>query len=179
MSDALYHISEEPDIARFDPRPAPSLSSGQQGTMVWAISGRLLHNYLLPRDCPRVTFYALPDSAPEDIERLMGQSAAQYIVAIEAGWFERAYSTRLYCYELPPAPFTVHADEGAGYYISKESVVPLSVRTIDAPLAEITSRNVELRATPSLWPLRDAVIASTLQYSIIRMRNAQPRGMQL
>jgi hypothetical protein len=124
MPDALYHISEEPDIARFDPRPAPSPSSGQQGTMVWAISERLLHNYLLPRDCPRVTFYALPDSAPEDIERLMGQSAAQYIVAIEVGWFVRACNTRLYCYELPPAAFAVHADEGAAIISRKNLLSP-------------------------------------------------------
>ena len=175
MSDALYHISEKPNIARFEPRPAPSPSSGAEGEMVWAIAGRLLHNYLLPRDCPRVTFYALPDSAPEDIERLMGQSAADHIVAIESGWYERACTTRLYCYELPPATFTSYKDEGAGYYTSRETVLPLSMRPIDHPLCEMLERNVELRSTPSLWPLRDAVVDSTLQFSIIRMRNARPR----
>jgi len=45
---------------------------------------------------------------------------------------------------------------------------------VDA-LAELTHRDVELRVTPSLWPLRDAVVASTLQFSLIRMRNATPR----
>jgi Family of unknown function (DUF6886) len=33
-----------------------------------------------------------------------------------------------------------------------------------------------LRVMPSLWQLHDAVVASTLQFSIIRMRNAQPRA---
>jgi hypothetical protein len=35
---------------------------------------------------------------------------------------------------------------------------------------------VDFRVVPNLWPLRDAVAASTLQFSIIRMRNALPRG---
>lgn len=31
------------------------------------------------------------------------------------------------------------------------------------------------RALPSLWELHDAVAASTLVFSMIRMRNAEPR----
>jgi hypothetical protein len=34
----------------------------------------------------------------------------------------------------------------------------------------------ELRFVPSLWPLRDAVVESSLQLSFIRMRNALPRA---
>jgi hypothetical protein len=37
-------------------------------------------------------------------------------------------------------------------------------------------RGVELRVQPSLWELRDAVIASTLAFSIIRWQNAAPRA---
>jgi hypothetical protein len=36
-------------------------------------------------------------------------------------------------------------------------------------------REVELRFVPDLWPLGDAVFASTLQFSLIRMRNAALR----
>jgi hypothetical protein len=46
---------------------------------------------------------------------------------------------------------------------------------IDDLLAELISHNVELRVMPSLWKLHDAVVDSSLQFSIIRMRNAQPR----
>jgi hypothetical protein len=35
-------------------------------------------------------------------------------------------------------------------------------------------RGVELRVLPTLWPLRDAVLESSLQFSMIRMRNATP-----
>jgi len=66
-------------------------------------------------------------------------------------------------------------DAGAGYYVSREAVSPQGVTPITDLLAELTRRDVELRVTPSLWPLRDAVAASTLQFSIIRMRNAAPR----
>jgi len=43
------------------------------------------------------------------------------------------------------------------------------------PVSELRRRGVELRVLPNLWPLRDVVIASSLQFSIIRMRNALPR----
>jgi hypothetical protein len=142
--------------------------------MVWAIDRAHLHNYLLPRDCPRVTFYALPTSAAEDIDRLMGGSSATYVVAIESSWLPVVRGQRLYRYELPPDTF-VCVDTGAGYYISREAVVPRSVTPIDDLLGELLAHDVELRVMPSLWKLRDLVVASTLQFSIIRMRNARPR----
>jgi hypothetical protein len=40
----------------------------------------------------------------------------------------------------------------------------------------LLGRGVELRFVPNLWPLRDAVVSSTLRFSLIRMRNALPRG---
>lgn len=139
--------------------------------MVWAISEEMLHNYLLPRDCPRVTFYALPNSAPEDVERFLGLSAAKYVVAIESKWLPEVRRTCLYLYEMPPATFT-HSTDGSGYCISREAVIPLSVRKVDDLLGELTRRNVELRIVPSLRKLADAVIQSSLAFSNIRMRNA-------
>ena len=169
---ALYHVSDIPTITRFEPRPAPS--GTVEGDMVWAIDGEHLHNYLLPRDCPRVTFYALPESASEDIERLMGTSTAEYVVAIEARWLPEVMQQSLYIYEMPPNTFTC-IDAGAGYYISREAVTPLSMRRVDNLLLELVKNDVELRVMPSLWKLRDMVVESTLQFSIIRWRNAQSR----
>jgi hypothetical protein len=175
LVEPLFHISEEPSIVRFDPRPPPSASSGQTGLMVWAVGERLLHNYLLPRDCPRVTFYAAPTSAPEDVARLLGASSAIYVMAIESRWLPAVRSGVLYKYALPPQAFAP-VDEGAGYYIAREPVVPLTVTPIDDILGALLARDVELRVMPSLWQLHDAVVASTLHFSIIRMRNAQPRA---
>ena len=171
--DSLFHLSEVADIVRFDPRPAPDPGSGLEGRMVWAIDAAHRHNYLLPRDCPRVTFYARPGSSPADA-RLMGASSATYVVAIESGWFSRVVHHRLYQYELPADPF-VCLDAGAGYWIAREPVISRSVTLLDDLPGELLRHDVKLRVMPSLWQLRDAVVASTLQFSVIRLRNAQPR----
>ncbi len=49
----LFHVSEESGIKRFEPR---ALEGGGK-PVVWAIDDARLRNYLVPRDCPRVTFY--------------------------------------------------------------------------------------------------------------------------
>ncbi len=63
-----------------------------------------------------------------------------------------------------------------GYTISRQRVTPLAMRTIDNMLLELAGHDVEIRIQPSLWPLYDAVVNSSLQFSMIRMRNAVPRG---
>jgi hypothetical protein len=171
----LFHASDRPDIDLFEPRPpAPDHPLGLKRLVVWAIREDLLHNFLLPRDCPRVTFYALPDSDPADVARLMGQTAARYVVAIESSWLDAVRQGVVYLYEFSSGGF-FEVDAGAGYFVCESAVAPLSVRRVTDLLAELAARDVELRVTPSLWPLRDAVLESTLQFSIIRLRHARPR----
>ncbi len=55
-----------------------------------------------------------------------------------------------------------------------ETVTPLEVRPVVDLLRRLVEAGVELRVTPSLWPLNRAVVSSTLHYSAIRMRNAAP-----
>jgi hypothetical protein len=98
--------------------------------------------------------------------------------AIESHWLPAMQSTRLYCYELAGEAFEL-LDASAGYWITKGEVVPLSVEPIGDLLAALANAGVELRIMPSLWPLHDAVITSSLGFSIIRWRNAAPReGVQ-
>lgn len=171
--ERLFHVSDQPDIPSFAPRPArPGHPNDPGRPVVWAIAERLLHNYLLPRDCPRVTFHARPDSDPADVARLMGQTAARYVVAVESGRLAAIRAAVLYLYEFPTEGFELF-DEGAGYYVRSSAVTPRAVRRVDDLLGELAARDVELRVTPSLWPLHDAVAASTLQFSCIRMRNAR------
>ena len=164
----LFHVSEESGIERFEPRPSPYAGE----PVVWAIDADRLRNYLLPRDCPRVTYYAGPETAAADVERFLGSSPA--VVAVESGWWERLRSSRLYCYHLPPETFAC-IDECAGYFVSREPVVPARVQVVDDLLAALLGRGVELRFVPDLWLLRDAVVSSTLQFSLIRMSNSLPR----
>jgi len=175
MPERLFHFSDDPAITRFEPRPPPSASSEVTDDVVWAVGARLRHNYLLPRNCPRVTFYPAPGSTPADLARLMAGTSAGHVVAIETGWMPALRQGRLYQYELPPETF-LPADEGAGYYTSREPVIPLGVVTIGDLLSELLACDIELRVMPSLWPLCDAVVASSLRFSCIRMRNAVVRG---
>lgn len=150
----------------------PRVPAGAEEALVWAIHRDRVHNYLLPRDCPRVTYYAGPDTRADDVERFLGTSRA--VVAIERAWYTRARDVRLYCYEIPAETF-VCVDAGAGYYVSRIAVAPTGARVIGDPVGELLARGVEFRIMPSLWTLHDAVAASTLQFSMIRMRNAAPR----
>ncbi len=179
MNIKLYHISDKPGIKRFDPQPAPSKSAKQEGLMVWAIDYDHLHNYLLPRDCPRVTFFASPSSDPNDVDKLMGGSSAKYVVAVESRWLLEIQKQCLYQYEFNSEGFTL-VDEVAGYWISRKPVIPIAETKIDNILAALTEHDIELRIMPFLWKLREAVINSTLGYSIIRMNKAQPppEGME-
>jgi hypothetical protein len=36
---------------------------------------------------------------------------------------------------------------------------------------------IELRIVPSIWPLWDRVVTSTLEFSVLRLRNADPRSL--
>lgn len=164
----LFHVSEEQGIELFEPR----WSEIAKEKLVWAIDSDRLRNYLLPRECPRVTYYAGPQTTRADVEQFLGTSEA--VVAVESGWFERLRSGRLYCYHLPPDTFEC-LDECAGYFVSKFPVAPAAVEVLHDLILALLNRGVELRFVPNLWPLRDAVVASTLQFSLIRMRNAQPR----
>src|ERR1700752_4934426 len=165
----LFHISEEPDIERFDPRP----SEYTVESVVWAIDADRLRNYLVPRGGPGVTFYAGPQTTTADNERFLRSSAA--VMAVEEDWLTRVQESRLYCYHMPPQTFEC-IDECAGYFVSRESVVPVRVQVLEDPVSELRRRGVELRVLSDLRPLRDSVVASSLQFSIILMRNARPRG---
>ncbi len=170
----LFHVSEDANIALFRPRPIPEALKDAPDLAVWAIDEDHLPNYLLPRDCPRVTFRAIPTSRPDDVERFFDNSQARRMIVVEQAWLDRILSTVLHVYEMPTETFRL-LDVSAGYFIAQEPVVPLSVRRVENPLPEIDSRSYAVQFVPNLWPIRDAIMRSSLDYSIIRMRNALPR----
>ncbi|MCW3128181.1 MAG: hypothetical protein JWO03_3839 [Bacteroidetes bacterium] len=174
MSLRLYHISEEPGIALFEPRPSPSAFDQIRGDVVFAVSGSLLHNYLLPRNCPRVTFYAGAQTTEGDKAAFLS-SGSKYVVAVELSWREAIRDTPLYCYEFSTEGFEL-LDENAGYYISYGSVRPVAVRAILHPLSALAERGVEAMFVSSLWPLAEAVQNSTLSFSLIRMSHAERKS---
>lgn len=63
----LFHVSEEAGIKIFEPR----WSEIARQTVVWAIDEDRLRNYLVPRECPRVTYYAGPQTVSADVAEFL------------------------------------------------------------------------------------------------------------
>lgn len=164
----LFHISEEPDIKVFHPRPSPQFYQSIKVDVVFAISDRLLHNYLLPRNCPRVTYYKGIHTSQEDLNKFFDKSSADYIINVEEAWKEKIQNVSLYKYEFAQDNFTL-LDETAEYYISSESEVPINVTEITDVTAEIVKRNAELRFLPEIKSIASEIVNSSLKFSIIRM----------
>lgn len=167
----LWHISDDPGIDCFEPRRPPGAAGSLLTPVVWAVDERHLVNYLVPRECPRVAFHAAPDSTAADVAHFMGPAGARHVVAIPSPWFERAAACTLWAYELAAGSFAC-ADAVAGYFVATVAVTPVSCRRIDRPLSELLASGAELRVVADLPRLADAVAASSLAFSCIRMRNA-------
>lgn len=172
-TEDLFHISNESGIRVFEPRHCRNPLTGKEEDLVWAIDHAHIQNYLLPRDCPRVTFRATGDTTAMDVERLMSGTTAKSVIAVETAWFNRIKDEVVYEYVFDPKDFKL-IDEAAGYHVSRRAVAPKSARRVANVLEELLEHDVELRIMPSLWELRETVIHSTMRYSIIRMRNATP-----
>jgi hypothetical protein len=101
--------------------------------------------------------------------------AAATACAVGYGWLEVVRTVRLFGYRLPRGPFapispTAHA------WVSTEEVVPLGpAEPVGDLLALHEQERIQLRVLPNLWQFWDAVTASTLGHSGIRLRNAVPR----
>jgi hypothetical protein len=171
----LYHVSEEAGIAVFEPRLPASTDSRVRDEVAWAIDEEHLPNYLLPRDCPRVTFGVSAHTTDENRGAYFGGSIGRRVVAIESAWRQRIRICRLFVYEMPPQEFQL-VDRSAGYWVARKPVVPTAVTEVADCLTEIRKLGAEVRICDELWPLYDVVLCSTLDYSIIRMRNARPRS---
>ena len=167
--DHLYHFSEDPGIESFVPRPVRISPSDE--ALVWAVDGPHCHLYYFPRDCPRVIISTSPRTSAEDAETFFGHTTATVIAAIESRWLERMRTTTVYRYTLPSEGFVLR-DEPAGYWVSGQEVRTVEVEPIPDLMAALINASVELRVMPSLVPMRDAVIASTVEFGIIRWRNA-------
>jgi hypothetical protein len=139
--------------------------------LVYAIDAWHAPLYYLPRDCPRVCFWNLPTTTPDDFERFFATVSGRMAIAIETGWLARVRNTPLYQDVFDAAPFFPTYDHGV--YLSRETVTPLRVEPVGDLLERLAESEVELRLCPSLVPLGERIIQTSLHYSLIRMRNAQ------
>ena len=166
---ALWHVSESPSIGSFAPHLSATAELAEP--LVWAVDTRHLPLYWFPRDCPRGTFWADAATEPRDVDRLLGDASRVHV--IEETWLDRVHTTEAFAYRLQEKAFEPHPDVG-GYWISRQTVEPLEVRPLGDLVALHEDAEIELRVLANLWPLWNEVVASTLEHSGMRLRNAHP-----
>jgi hypothetical protein len=171
VGKVLHHFSEDPSIERFVPH-VPKTNPTQRAA-VWAIDSDHAPLYWFPRDCPRVTVWP---RTPNDMAafRATWHTTARRVQAIESGWLDRMRTVELYRYDLPAASFRPWR-EAEGQWIAYTHVEPEAVERLGDLLALHTQADIELRITPSLWPVWDLAQDGPWSFSIVRMRNAGSR----
>lgn len=165
----LYHFSDNPDIHIFEPRIIYNRTD--EPPKVWTIDEKHAPHYYFPRECPRVCVWPKEDTSDEDIDLFFGMSKTHRMVAIEIGWYDRVRRGHICRYSFDPDGFELHVAD-AGYYITTRPVKPIGVERIDDLIGSLLQEGIELRVTPSLMPLRERILSSTVNFSMIRMRNA-------
>lgn len=168
----LFHISEEPDIKVFKPRKPYRLDLQNSPPLVWAITEKCLVNFLTPRECPRLTYHIGEKTSDDDKKKFFSAKDVNHVVVIESAWLNKLLHTTLYIYEFETSNFYLQ-DQIAGYYVSEYEEKPIDVITVDDIMNEHIIRKTEFRIMPSLWDLREAIINSTLNYSLCRLKNAK------
>lgn len=157
----LFHVSEDPGIEVFEPQSHPTWPD--ESPMIWAIAESHLRNYLLPRECPRVTYYALPECSDEDVETYLGDDRTKVVVTVEEKWLETIRNVTLWLYEFDPQGFSSF-NPGAGYYVARSRQEPKAVTEINNVIDKIKAKGVDFRTVPYLWDICDEIVASSLQF---------------
>jgi hypothetical protein len=165
----LFHFSEDPNIAVFQPRKLDYRMN--EPAQVWTIDEFHAPHYYFPRDCPRVCIWPHEDTTDEDLQRFFGHSSTQRMVAVETGWLDRIRGTTIYRYIFDPNEFELY-EQNAGYYTSTRTVRPVAVEKMGDLLGSLAALDIEVRITPTLRPLNEAIPSSTVNFSMIRMKNA-------
>lgn len=156
----LWHFSEDPSLGHFAPRDG----------RIWAIHRPHAWLYWFPRDCPRACFWAVSSTTEDDVERWLDGDRDRRVAVIETSWLERLRAVRLYAYRMPPEPFDIVED--GRFYIASTPVDAIERVELGDLLTRHAEAGNELRIAPSLYPLWDRVIETTLDFSGIRLRNA-------
>ena len=158
LGDKLKEVFKDPAdlLKRFEPKMAVvSLEAAKAPPAIGAALDAGCHVFAEKPSCTRAA----------DFEKLVRQAQQKHLHLM------LAFANRSHT----PVREAACIDECAGYFVSRRPVVPTEVEVVEDLLAALRLRGVELRFLRDLWPLRDAVVSSTLRFSLIRMRNAAPR----
>ncbi|MGY0237042.1 DUF6886 family protein [Longispora urticae] len=163
----VMHFSEDPTITRFVPHVAATAQHA--GAYVWAVDADRAPDYWFPRQCPRAMAWVGPDTSAADRHWL----GSARVHAVEYGWLSQIQTTVLFGYRFAAAPFEPLFDHAL---VATGTVEPLGpAEPVGDLLALHAGAGIELRVLVDLWSFWDVVVASTLEFSGIRLGNARPR----
>jgi hypothetical protein len=170
----LLHFSEDPTITRFEPHVAATAQ--QPDAYVWAVDVTNAPSYWFPRQCPRGTAWVGPGTSPVDRDVILGPGGAERVHAIEYGWLDAMRETQLYAYRLDADRFQPLGAPRPHAFVATEPVEPLGpAEPVGELLTLHEAAGIELRLMTNLWEFWDAIVASTLEFSGIRLANARSR----
>jgi hypothetical protein len=85
-------------------------------------------------------------------------------------------TAQVYAYRLPADGFQPFGEPTPHAMVAVEPVAPLgTAEPIGDLFALHAAAGIQFRVLPNLWAFFDAVASSTLEFSGIRLRHAQPR----
>jgi hypothetical protein len=170
----VLHFSEDPTITRFVPHVAATAQEPE--AYVWAVDHGRSPDYWFPRQCPRAMAWTGPETTAADRDRIVGAGCGERVHAVEFGWLEAMRTAKVFAYRLPAAPFEPVGAPVHHAHVAVEPVVPLGPPEPVGDLFELhAGAGIQLRVLPNLWAFWDAVTASSMRFSGIRLHNARPR----
>lgn len=170
----VLHFSEDPTITTFVPHVART--ARQPEAYVWAVDHGRAPDYWFPRQCPRAMAWTVAGTTAEDRDRIVGPGCGERVHAVEFGWLEAIRTAEVFAYRLPAAAFEPFGGPEPHAHVAVEPVVPLGPpEPVGDLFALHAEAGIQLRVLPNLWAFWDAVRASTLGFSGIRLHNALPR----
>nr|WP_228539778.1 DUF6886 family protein [Nocardia sp. XZ_19_385] len=120
--------------------------------------------------------WSTPTTVPGDRERILGPGGGDRVHAIEYSGLDALQSVALFAYRLPAHGFQPIGEPEPYAMVSTDPVDPLGPPEPVGDLVHLHEQaGIQLRVLPNLWPFWDAVTASSLGFSGIRMRQARPR----
>ncbi|HEX3785616.1 MAG TPA: hypothetical protein VHX38_38690 [Pseudonocardiaceae bacterium] len=170
----VLHFSEDPTIDRFVPHVAATARQPQP--YVWAVDAGRSPDYWFPRACPRAMAWTGAATTEADRARIIGPGGGNRVHAIEYRWLSELRTVRLFAYRLPAEDFRPFGSPNPHAQVATRPVRPLGpAEPVGDLFALHEAAGIQLRVLPNLWSFWDAVTASTLEFSGIRLGNAQPR----
>jgi hypothetical protein len=164
---ALWHVSDDFGIVRLEPRVSAVTPATE---LVWAVDTRHLPLFWFPRECPRGTFWAGERTTDDDVEYFLAGRRDLRVHAVDTDWVDRMRDGRVIAYRVPEETFEPDPVV-TGYWRSREGVTPLEAVVITDFVGRHAAAGIELRVVLDLWSVWDRIVASTLEFSGIRLRN--------